>query len=31
MTLRYAHVADKDVANAAERTGTKMEMLLQGK
>ena len=30
MTLRYAHVSDKDVAHAAERIGTRMEALLQG-
>jgi len=30
MTLRYAHVSDTDVANAAERIGTRMAELLQG-
>jgi len=30
MTLRYAHVSDKDIANAAERIGTRMQVLLQG-
>jgi len=29
MTLRYAHVSDKDIANAAERIGIRMEALLQ--
>ncbi|MCY4306537.1 MAG: tyrosine-type recombinase/integrase [Aestuariivita sp.] len=30
MTLRYAHVADKDIANAAERIGTRMVAFLNG-
>ena len=30
MTLRYAHVSDTDVANAAERIGIRMQVLLQG-